>query len=92
MTGWIGYTWSKTFRQFDELNNGNKYPAKFDRRHDLSITGAYRLNERWVFGAVFVYATGNSITLPASKYFVEGELLVEYADRNSYRMAPYQFF
>lgn len=89
LTGWIGYTWSKTFRQFDELNNGNKYPAKFDRRHDLSITGAYRLNERWVFGAVFVYATGNSITLPASKYFVEGELLVEYADRNSYRMAPY---
>jgi hypothetical protein len=89
LTGWIGYTWSKTFRQFDELNNGNKYPAKFDRRHDLSITGAYRLNERWVFGAVFVYATGNSITLPASKYFVEGDLLVEYADRNSYRMAPY---
>ncbi|MDA9257905.1 TonB-dependent receptor [bacterium] len=89
LTGWIGYTWSKTFLQFDELNNGNKYPAKFDRRHDLSITGAYRLNERWVFGAVFVYATGNSITLPASKYFVEGELLVEYADRNSYRMAPY---
>ncbi len=89
LIGWIGYTWSKTFRQFDELNNGNKYPAKFDRRHDLSITGAYRLNERWVFGAVFVYATGNSITLPASKYFVEGELLVEYADRNSYRMAPY---
>ncbi|MDA9262074.1 TonB-dependent receptor, partial [Flavobacteriales bacterium] len=89
LTGWIGYTWSKTNRQFDDLNGGNKYAAKFDRRHDLSITASYKLNEKWTFGALFVYATGNSITLPSSKYFVEGELLVEYADRNSYRMAPY---
>ena len=89
LTGWIGYTWSKTNRQFDELNNGNEYAAKFDRRHDLSITATYKLNERWTFGGLFVYATGNSITLPSSKYFVEGDLLVEYADRNSYRMAPY---
>ncbi|MEN9001321.1 MAG: TonB-dependent receptor [Flavobacteriales bacterium] len=89
LTGWIGYTWSRTNRQFDELNNGEEYPAKFDRRHDLSITASYKLNERWTFGALFVYATGNSITLPATKYFVEGDLLVQYADRNSFRMAPY---
>ncbi len=89
LSGWIGYTWSRTMRQFDELNNGEEYPAKFDRRHDLSITAAYDLTDRWTFGAIFVYATGNSITLPASKYFVEGELLVEYAPRNSYRMAAY---
>ena len=89
LSGWIGYTWSRTMRQFDELNDGNEYPAKFDRRHDLSITAGYKLNDRWTFGAIFVYATGNSITLPASKYFVEGELLVEYAPRNSYRMEAY---
>ena len=89
LNGWIGYTWSRTMRQFDELNEGKEYPAKFDRRHDLSVTAAYDLNDRWTFGAIFVYATGNSITLPASKYFVEGELLVEYSPRNSYRMAPY---
>lgn len=89
LTGWVGYTWSKTMRQFDALNNGEEYPAKFDRRHDISITAGYKLNERWTFGAIFVYATGNSITLPSSKYFVEGELLVEYAPRNSYRMEPY---
>lgn len=89
LTGWVGYTWSRTMRQFDELNQGREYPAKFDRRHDLSITASYNLGEKWTFGAIFVYATGNSITLPASKYFIEGELLVEYADRNSYRMAPY---
>ena len=89
LTGWIGYTLSKTDREFEDLNNGEKYAAKFDRRHDLSIVTGYKLNEKWTFGAVFVYATGNSITLPYSKYFVNGQLLVDYGPRNSYRMIPY---
>lgn len=88
-TGWIGYTLSNTRRKFPEINNGEEYPAKFDRRHDLSIALNYKLNDRWTFGGVFVYATGNSITLPYTKYFVEGNLLVEYGPRNGYRMIPY---
>ena len=43
-TGWIGYTLSKTTRYFDEINNGNAYPAKYDRRHDLSITATHKLS------------------------------------------------
>ncbi len=88
-TGWVGYTWSRTDREFEAVNNGNRFPAKFDRRHDLSVALTYQLNDRWTFGGVFVYATGNSITLPNTKYFVEGQLLVEYAERNSYRMIPF---
>lgn len=88
-TGWIGYTLSNTRRKFPEINNGLEYPAKFDRRHDLSVALNYKLNDRWTFGGVFVYATGNSITLPFTKYFVEGNLLVEYGPRNGYRMIPY---
>lgn len=88
-TGWVGYTWSNTRRKFAEINNGEEFPAKFDRRHDLSVALNYQFNERWTFGGVFVYATGNSITLPYTKYFVEGNLLVEYGPRNSYRMIPY---
>jgi hypothetical protein len=89
LTGWIGYTWSDTRRTFSAINNGLEYPAKFDRRHDLSIATNYKLNDRWTFGAVFVYATGNSVTLPYTKYFVEGNLLVDYGPRNSYRMPSY---
>jgi hypothetical protein len=89
LTGWIGYTWSDTRRIFSAINNGLEYPAKFDRRHDLSIAANYKLNERWTFGGVFVYATGNSVTLPYTKYFVEGNLLVDYGPRNSYRMPSY---
>ena len=89
LTGWVGYTWSNTQRTFEAINNGEKYPAKFDRRHDLSVALTYKLNEKWTLGSVFVYATGNSITLPYTKYFVEGNLLVDYGPRNSYRMPSY---
>ena len=35
LTGWLGYTWSKTMRQFDQINDGNPFPARQDRRHDV---------------------------------------------------------
>lgn len=88
-TGWIGYTWSKTERMFDDVDNGNPFPAKYDRRHDLSITASYKINEKWTAGLVFVYATGNTTTLPLGQYMIDGELVSEYGDRNSYRMDPY---
>jgi hypothetical protein len=88
-TGWIGYTWSKTERKFPDLNEGNIYPAKYDRRHDLSIVGTYKLNERWTFSSAFIYATGNTLTLPTSWYVQEQDLLLNYGARNSTRMAPY---
>lgn len=88
-TGWVGYTWSKTERLFEDINDGNPYPAKYDRRHDLSIVGAYDLNKRWVFGAAFIYATGNTLTLPTSWYVQNQDLLFNYGARNSTRMAPY---
>jgi hypothetical protein len=89
LTGWIGYTWSKTERVFPDLNNGEVFPAKYDRRHDLSVVAGYKLNERWTFGASFIFATGNTLTLPSSWYVQDQNLLFNYGARNSTRMAPY---
>ena len=89
LTGWIGYTWSKTERMFDDIDNGSPFPAKYDRRHDLSFTASYIINEKWTAGLVFVYATGNTTTLPLGQYLIDGDLVSEYGDRNSYRMNPY---
>ncbi|NRA50322.1 MAG: TonB-dependent receptor, partial [Phaeodactylibacter sp.] len=50
LTGWIGYTLSRTERIFPEINNGNPFPAIYDRRHDLSVVANYTLNEKWEFG------------------------------------------
>ena len=89
LTGWVGYTWSKTERKFPDINEGLIFPAKYDRRHDLSVVAGYKLNDRWTFGAAFIFATGNTLTLPASWYVHQQNLLFNYGPRNSTRMAPY---
>jgi len=88
-TGWIGYTLSWTWRKFSELNEGKRYPARFDRRHDLSIVGNYALTPKWKMGAVFVYGTGNAISLPERFYVMNGVLNQEYSRINQYRMRAY---
>ncbi|MFI5173078.1 MAG: carboxypeptidase-like regulatory domain-containing protein, partial [Chitinophagales bacterium] len=67
--GWVGYTLSKTERQFDDLQTGdNWFPTKYDRVHDLEIVAIYNLNERWDFSSTFVYATGQATTIVESFY------------------------
>lgn len=88
-TGWIGYTWAKTERKFEEINEGKVFPAKYDRRHDLSLVGNYDINKRWSLGGAFVFATGNTMTLPNAWYMHQQSLLFQYGERNSIRMAPY---
>ncbi|MDA1181999.1 MAG: TonB-dependent receptor plug domain-containing protein [Bacteroidetes bacterium] len=64
LSGWIGYTLSFTQLQFDEVNQGQKYYAKYDRRHDASVVCIYRLNKYFTASATWVYGTGNAITMP----------------------------
>ncbi len=88
-TGWIGYTLSKTTRYFDEVNNGIAFPAKYDRRHDLSVTATHKLSKSWGLSGVFVYASGNSITLPTERYVVGGDIYTQFTSRNGFRVDPY---
>ena len=89
LTGWIGYTLSWTWRSFPDLNGGGKFPAKYDRRHDLSVVGIYELTPKWKLSGVFVYATGNSITLPERFYITEGVLAQQFSSINQYRLNAY---
>ncbi|MCX8019997.1 MAG: TonB-dependent receptor [Chitinophagaceae bacterium] len=89
MTGWLGYTLSWTWRRFPQLNEGEKFPARYDRRHDLSLVVNYDFNPKWKFGSVFVYGTGNAITLPERFYFISGTLIQEFSRINQYRMKAY---
>jgi outer membrane receptor for ferrienterochelin and colicin len=67
-TGWIGYTLSWTNRQFDSINFGNTYPYRYDRRHDIGIAITHEFNERINCGIVWVYGTGNAVTLGLESY------------------------
>ncbi len=89
LTGWIGYTLSWTWRKFAALNFGEKYPAKYDRRNDMSIVAMYALNKKWRLSATFVYGSGNAATLPQRFYIIGGILTQEYSRINEYRLPSY---
>jgi len=89
LTGWIGYTLSKTERKIDGINEGKWYNARQDRTHDISVVGIYELNSRWSISSVFVYNTGDAVTYPTGKYNLQGQTLYQYAARNENRMPAY---
>jgi hypothetical protein len=68
LTGWVGYTLSRTERTFPQLNQGRAFPYRYDRTHDLSVVANYQLSKKWEASAVFVYGTGNALTLPTGRF------------------------
>lgn len=89
LTGWLGYTWSKTMRQFDLISEGNAFPARQDRRHDISIVGMYDLSRKLKISATWVFNSGNAVTFPNGKYMIDGRIVGYYTQRNGYRMPDY---
>ncbi|GJM35357.1 MAG: TonB-dependent receptor [Saprospiraceae bacterium] len=98
LTGWIGYTLSWTWRQFDEVNFGKKFPYKYDRRHDLSVVATYELSDRVQLSGTWVYGTGNAFTLGHSRFDAQlpspfgntqNYQVQHYENRNNYRMRAY---
>jgi hypothetical protein len=89
LTGWISYALGRSERNFDEINNGKTFPARFDRRHDLSVVGAYTINSKWDVSSVYAFATGGAYTLPSSWYLINNSPVREYGDYNAARMPNY---
>ena len=89
LTGWIGYTLSRSEKKIDGINEGRWYNAFQDRTHDFSIVGMYELNQKWTLSAAWVYYTGNAISYPSGKYQVNGKDVMYYSERNGYRMPDY---
>ncbi|MEM0575002.1 TonB-dependent receptor plug domain-containing protein [Flavobacterium polysaccharolyticum] len=87
--GWLSYTLSWSDRNFDKLNNGNTYFAKYDRRHNLSVVGMYELNPKWNFGLTQVFSSGNRFTMPTSWYFINNNPVKEYSAYNNAQMPNY---
>lgn len=89
VNGWVGYTLSWTKRNFEELNYGNDFYTRYDRRHDASVVFTYDISKKLTLGAIWVYASGNALTLPVSRYVIQGQVVDEYGERNWYRMNAY---
>lgn len=67
-SGWIGYTLSWTQLQFDEINFGKKFWARYDRRHDIALVVIHELSERLTLSGTWVYGTGNAVTLTLGSF------------------------
>jgi hypothetical protein len=98
LSGWVGYTLSWATRQFDDINFGEVFPYKYDRRHDFEITGSYKFSERFSMAASWVYATGNAVTFGNSRYQAPSNASNYYSyvnevthtpERNNFRMPAY---
>jgi hypothetical protein len=89
VSGWLGYTLSRTERNIDGINNGNWYPAKQDATHDASLVVIYDITKKWTVSGIFVYRTGNAVTFPSGKYEINGQVQYYYTERNGQRMPAY---
>ena len=97
-TGWIGYTWAHSKRQFDRegqiINNGKVFPAKYDRRHDISVTVQHKFSDKFDLSGTWVFSSGNCGTLGTQVYEGLpndwGEFQhINALERNNFRMGNY---
>jgi TonB-dependent Receptor Plug Domain/CarboxypepD_reg-like domain len=94
LSGWASYTLAWNSRLFQEINNGKRYPYKFDRRHEFALVGTYQLSKKIALSGNWSFATGNAITIPVQVYSffipVEDDFFAPsrqylYSDRNDFR-------
>jgi len=72
--GWFAYTLSWTERQFENIAFGERFPFRYDRRHDISISLSYEFNDKVDMGVTWVYGTGNAVTLATQRYMPVNQL------------------
>ena len=101
LSGWVGYTLSWTYRNFPDIDNGARFPYRFDRRHDFSIVGNYNITPKINLAATWVFSTGNAVTLAGTRYDgtlpqtdneffgYSGNDIEVFGNRNNFRMRSY---
>ncbi len=89
LTGWVGYTLSRTERSFTDIEDGRWYPAVYDRRHDISVVANYEIAPRLELGGAFVFGSGRHFTPAESFVFIENKLNILYAGRNTSNLPDY---
>ena len=89
LTGWVAYTYAKTRRWFDEIENARKYAPVYDRTHDLSVVGNFQVSPKIDIGATFVFGSGRPFTPLAGIYFIDQQPRRFYGPRNSERLEDY---
>ena len=89
-TGWLSYTYSRTFRTIEGISHGLEYRSPYDRPHNIVIVGSYDLNPRITLAANWIYNTGQPVTFPYGQYTINGNTYAVYnGKRNESRYPDY---
>ena len=96
LSSWISYTLSRSEQQTagrtpteSGINNGNWYKTGWDKTHNIYVTSMYKLNEKWSFGSIFTYQTGQPVTFPTAQYQYQGINVPVYGNRNQDNLPAY---
>jgi hypothetical protein len=95
LNGWISYTWSRILLQQNDpvagelINDGKEYPANYDKPHDFTFIGNFRVNHRLSISLNSTYSTGRPITLPVGRFYYSNSFRTVYGPRNAYRIPDY---
>ena len=95
LNGWLSYTYSRSrFRSTspfprDQINQGEWFNTNYDKPHDISFAGFYRISKRFSMSSNLVYSTGRPITVPVAKYQFSGGTRLQYSKRNEFRVPDY---
>ena len=88
--GWVGYSLSKSDRQFQSINNGHAFPFKYDRRHQISVLLKFPTTKtHWNFSVSWLFSSGSPVTVPTSVYTINNKTYYEFTQRNNIRMSNY---
>ncbi|MBZ0268255.1 TonB-dependent receptor, partial [bacterium] len=94
--GWLGYTLGWTRRRFDEVNGGEWFAPKYDRRHDVNAVATWDSGP-WTWSSAFVLGTGQAFTPASARWGIRNPAtgvwddsgLVLASAKNSARLLPY---
>ncbi|MCK4750280.1 MAG: TonB-dependent receptor, partial [Bacteroidales bacterium] len=95
LNGCISYAYSRSIvlvdgpLPWDKINNGNPYPSNYDKPHAVNLVSNYRITRRLSFSSNMVYSTGRPITAPKDIYYMNAQPIVNYSERNEYRIPDY---
>lgn len=89
-TGWLAYTWSRTWRKIEGVSRNEAYNPRFDRPHDVTLVLNHEFSPSWSAGFTFVYTTGQAVSYPVGLYQVDHQSVPLYSEsRNLDRFPNY---
>jgi len=90
LSGWMGYTYSRVFRNTPDVNNGMEYPAFHDRPHDFSLMLNYQVKPRFLFSAYWTSYSGSTFSSPTGFYTFNHNTIPIYGEKNNDRLPGYK--